>query len=204
MFEPGKEYYTAFAQMQLALKPIKKAKRGHNWAYAAIDDIWQVIVPILGAHGFIVESSRKYIGTQMFLRTCLIHTDSLQGVEDVSPLMAYANAQYDDQEAGENVTYQRRYALIVLLNLQMEEDRIEKRPRIDHKRHDTSDTIHDGHALTITVQQVQTLQKLLAECPNRTILEKNIVSFNKISALDQLTADQYTRVLTYIKENGIK
>ena len=108
MLEPGKEYYTAFAQMLVELKPIQKAKRGHNWAYAAIDDIWQVILPILSTHGFTIESSRKYIGTQMFLRTCLIHTDSLQGIEDVSPLMAYTNAQYDDQEAGENVTYQRR------------------------------------------------------------------------------------------------
>ena len=85
----------------------------------------------------------------------------------------------------------------------MEEDRIEKRPRIDHKRHDTSDTINDAHTLTISPQQVQTLQKLLTECPNKAILEKNIISFNKIPSLDQLTADQYIKVLIYIKENGI-
>src|SRR5262245_42032049 len=158
MFEPAKEYYTAFAQMQMALKPIKKSKTGHNWTYASIEDIWQSVLPILDAHGFTIKSSRKLLGDRMFLHTCLVHRESLQGIEDLSPLMAYSNSTYDDQEAGENITYQRRYALQVLLNLQMEEDRVEKRPRTGYKQ---TPPVYDSSLQNlIDLQKVQIIQQL--------------------------------------------
>jgi hypothetical protein len=205
MTEPAKEYYTAFAQLQMALKPIKKSKIGHNWTYASIDDILQVILPLLDVYGFTIESSRKLIGSQMFLRTCLVHTPSLQGVEDLSPLLAYNSQTYDDQEVGENVTYQRRYALMVLLNLQTEEDNIEKRPRLDHKRHEKSNTAHTtASSKTIDPQKVDMLRTLIAGFGHGATLEKNILAFNKISSFEQLTEDQYIRVLSYIKDNSPK
>lgn len=198
MLEPGKEYYTAFAQLQMALTPIKKSKTGHNWTYASIDDIWAIVLPLLDQYGFTIESSRKQLNTQMVLCTRLIHIPSLQGVEDVSPLMAYHSSAYDDQEAGENVTYQRRYALMVLLNLQMQEDGIEKRPRIQQKAH------HGGRPTpsTIAAHKADALKTLLFSIAQGATLEKHILAFNKVDTFEQLTEDQYLRALTYVKDNS--
>lgn len=212
MLEPSKEFYTAYVKMQRALKPIKKSKTGHNWTYASIDDIWESIYPILDEYGFIIESKRRLygidgstVGTGMFLLTRLIHAESMQGIEDISPLMAYGKSSYDDQESGENVTYQRRYALMVLLNLQMEEDRVEKKSRFASGQQYKSNTSNEiSSSKVIDYQKAQALIQVLKGFQNGPIIEKNILSFNNVSSLDQLKEDQYERVLRYIKENAAK
>ncbi len=212
MLEAGKEFYTAYVQMQRALKPIKKSKTGHNWTYASIDDIWESIYPVIDEHGFIIESKRRLYGvegsslnTGMFLLTRLIHAESMQGIEDVSPLMAYGKSSYDDQESGENVTYQRRYALMVLLNLQMEDDRAEKRARHEPGQQYKSNGSNEiSTAKVVDYQKAQSLSGYLKGLQNGPILEKNILSFNKVSSLDQLKEDQYEKALRYIKENAAK
>lgn len=203
--EAEKNFYKAYAQLQSDLKPIKKTKTGHNWTYASLDDIWEVILPILDSHGFVIESARKRIDGQMFLSTRLVHVETLQGVEDLSPLMAYLKTNYDDQEAGENVTYQRRYALTVLLNLQMEEDRVEKRPRLadapkQEYRSNTSNDFQSGSI--VTAEQVKMLEEALSGFGNEKWLRARVVEFNKVNSLESLPSNKYQSVLKFILDNG--
>jgi ERF superfamily len=222
MFEPSIEFYTAFASLQRELKPIKKAKSGHNWTYASLEDIWDSILPLLDKHGFVIESNRKAMACKdsymIFLCTALIHSSSQQGIVDASPLMAYGKDNYDDQEAGENVTYQRRYALMVLLNLQMEDDKVEKRPRTTPREYSQpapvariqnnapgSNTVNETTtSRVIDYTRVQSLRSFLQGFQNGPIMEKNILAFNKVTSLDQLKEDQYERALRYIKDNAAK
>jgi len=205
MTEPGKEFYKSFSKLQMDIKPIKKTRTGHNWTYASLDDIWESILPIVDSHGFTIESSRRRLDGQMFLSTRLIHVETLQGIEDLSPLMAYLKSNYDDQEAGENVTYQRRYALTILLNLQMEEDRVEKRPRLDQngagltKQTYKSTVINDiASSSTITPEQIKTINGALSSLENEKWLRARILEFNKVNSLEQLPQAKYESVLKFI------
>ncbi len=193
MYEPGKEYYEAFSLMQKDLGAVRKTKKGHNWNYAGLEDIQETIAPVLDKHGFIIQSFRKFVGDiyTLCLSTSLIHKDSEQGVEDLSPMMAYKSSNYDDQESGENATYQRRYALIILLNLKLEEDNVEKRPR---------KAAQNGPV--ISGETASKLKSHLASLPNGKALEENIKGHNQVSDLNQLTEDQLEGVKIYLKKSS--
>lgn len=203
MIEPGKEYYAAFAQLQNDLGPIKKTKKGHNWTYASLDDMWETILPSLDKNGFVIESCRKFMYDQMFLCTRLIHRETRQGVEDVSPLMAYKSSphEYDDKEAGANVTYQRRYALHTLLNLAPEEDATEKKP--NKKYEQGSNRSNDNSVGNVIAQyQVENLEEALNCFKNGQWLRARVLESNGIQSIDQLLQSKYEGALGFIMKNG--
>ncbi len=209
MIDPSVEFYTAYLGIQTELDSLKKNRSG-RFKYADLDYLMDNLRPILQKHQMVVlpYTCTWDTGTSRgtTLRTGLFHTSTGQGIETSIPLRAFESEEYDDQMAGKNISYQRRYSLMTLLNITLEDDPSDDNGHgMQEKRVYKSNTTNDSSSgRVIDYSKVQSLRSLLSGFANGAVIEKNILAFNKVASLDALKEDQYVRVLTYIKENAVK
>jgi hypothetical protein len=98
-----------------------KADGGKIYKYATLDDVINITRPFLQKHGLVFTQMvcRGEQGSE--LRTSIISTNATgtpNQIDSVIPLGSPNNAQ----DMGSRITYMRRYALVPILGLSIEED----------------------------------------------------------------------------------
>ena len=86
--------------------------------YAGLDSILEVVLPILHKHDLFIIQSPITSGDRIGVKTSICHTSG----EKTEGEFTVALAKNDPQGAGSAITYARRYALVAMLGLNVEDD----------------------------------------------------------------------------------
>lgn len=128
--EKSKEnYYRSLSQLQSELGPIEPNCVVYNkdntirYRYASLDKINEQIKPLLVKYGFTITYNSEKISDKILRVTCRIsHTDGHS--EQASIDIPFDNSAYmsDIQKTGSTLSYARRYALMLALNIVADQD----------------------------------------------------------------------------------
>lgn len=102
--------------LQAMGNPVKDTK-GHNYKYAQLDQVMDVIKPALAANGLAVRQGVKLEGGLLILET-FVFDEGEELVMDTRTIEHMA----DPQKQGSYETYMRRYALLTVFGLAPEDD----------------------------------------------------------------------------------
>lgn len=119
MFESSleiKNIAKALGQFHSKVESIERNKQGYNYMYATLDNVLDVIKEPLSESGLVF--SQFPIG-EFGLTTILIHTDSGEFFKTTSVAEPVIK---NPQTTGSVITYLRRYHLVSILGLQVEDD----------------------------------------------------------------------------------
>lgn len=115
-----KKLYTALAAFQQEVPAIYKSTSGYGYKYADLNEILEVINPLLQKHklGF----TQLLDGTR--LKTVIFHTESSESIEGSVniPQGVQLKGMNDFQVLGSAITYLRRYSLSAALGLVTDSD----------------------------------------------------------------------------------
>lgn len=110
----------ALQEVKMSLKPIIKGKKNpyYKSTYADINDLLATVEPLMTQTGLLLTQSTKTNGQFNVVESAITHVDS--GATVVSALKL---PELDDpQKLGGAITYFRRYTLLSLLAMQVEDD----------------------------------------------------------------------------------
>lgn len=115
-----KNIYKALSDFQQEVPTISKNATGYGYKFADLEEITNVIKPLLKKHG--LGYTQPINGTQV--KTTLFHVDSGETIEAFAdiPQGVELKGQNDFQVMGSAITYLRRYSLSSLLGLVTDED----------------------------------------------------------------------------------
>jgi len=117
--ENKKTIYQKIADLRADIKPFKKDKTGFNYKYFDINQMIEVIQPLLEKHKLLLTQPLTNIGERMAIETRIVDLDNeKEMIYSTIPLLELADAQ----KMGGCITYFRRYALQSLLFLEAEDD----------------------------------------------------------------------------------
>ncbi len=109
----------ALAAFQAELPTIAKGKTGdagtYKYAYAGIDDIHPVAMPLLGKHGLAFSSQPTLMGDAFVLQYALLFEDGEGSIEGAYPLPDPTSTL--PQKLGSAITYARRYAFCAVTGI---------------------------------------------------------------------------------------
>jgi hypothetical protein len=128
--------YKSLAAFQQECPVIAKATKGHNYQYADLPTIFEVINPLLEKHG--LGFTQLLQGNS--IQTILFHVETGETIESLTEIpQDEASRMNIFQSSGSGVTYFRRYALSSMLGIvtdvdtdaakqPLSNDRFEKQP----------------------------------------------------------------------------
>lgn len=111
----------AFAKAQSEFPLVKKtdANPFFKSKYAGLPSILEVVLPVLHKNGLYLTQSPITDGDRIGIKTMILHTESGESLEGTFTVNLAKN---DPQGAGSAITYCRRYALVSMLGLNVDED----------------------------------------------------------------------------------
>lgn len=115
------DIYKALLEAQKKFPAVKKEETNPFFKskYAGLPSVLEVVLPILHQNGLAVVQSPISEGERIGVKTTIIHAESGESIQDSFTMSLAKN---DPQGAGSAITYARRYALISMLGLNVEED----------------------------------------------------------------------------------
>lgn len=115
-----KAIYKALADFQQEVPTIKKNASGYGYKFADLEEITNVIKPVLKKHN--LGYTQLLDGTS--LKTVLFHTESGESIKSSTdmPQGVQLKGMNDFQVLGSAITYLRRYSLSAILGLVTDED----------------------------------------------------------------------------------
>ena len=115
------EFNQAFAEMQSEIGTVTKSKQGHNYKYATLEDIVDIVRPVLQSFGFAVSFSVD-TSSKVSVTCTLMH----KGGHSISTTMLLdvdkSGSKNAVQALGSSVSYGKRYTLSSLLNIATRDD----------------------------------------------------------------------------------
>ena len=106
--------YRALAQFQQECPVIHKGAKGHNYTYADLPSILEVINPLLQKHG--LGFTQPLQGNSIL--TILFHVETGETIESLTEIPTDDSSRMNIfQSMGSGITYYRRYALSSLLGI---------------------------------------------------------------------------------------
>lgn len=148
-------FNAAMAEMQCELPSIAERGKGHGTVrYATLEDINDVIKPIMQKHGFAVSFKVEHAQSGISVTGILMHR---QGHREQTTMLLPTDTSGSKnavQAVGSSTSYGKRYVLCALLNIS------------------TRGEDDDGYAATpvasITEQQAKSIKALLVKCKPET------------------------------------
>lgn len=113
--------YTALLEAQIDFPTVKKSDVNPFFKskYAGLPSILEVVLPILNKKGVLLSQNPITEGEKIGITTTLTH--AMSGTS-ISSSFVVQLAKNDPQGAGSAITYARRYALVSMLGLNVDED----------------------------------------------------------------------------------
>lgn len=117
---PTETLYTALLKSQTEFPNVKKSANNPFFKskYASLDAILEVVTPILNKNGLFIVQIPVNDDGRIGVYTKIFYKDG----ECVSGSFTMTLAKNDPQGAGSAITYARRYALVSMLGLNVEDD----------------------------------------------------------------------------------
>lgn len=180
-----KDIAAALSKAQGEFTQIPKGKIGAWGAYSTLDDYEKAIRPALVKNGLSYSQIITKSDTGHDLITMVLHSSGqyLRSVLKLNP------EKQTMQGFGACITYMRRYALAAILGLTGTEDAEDSKDEVQYNNTGPS----------IFKDQVVELQDLIKASADPKKCYQNILSFNKIADLNELSASSYNSVKSYIK-----
>lgn len=112
--------YTALLKSQTEFPNVKKSANNPFFKskYASLDAILEVVTPILNTNGLFITQYPMNDGDRVGVHTVIFYKDG----EAIQCKFTMNLAKNDPQGAGSAITYARRYALVSMLGLNVEDD----------------------------------------------------------------------------------
>lgn len=152
--------------------------------YATLDNIVDEIRPILTKNGLSILQIPGGDGTNVIMKTLLIH-ESGEWLESDQLIMK--PVKNDPQAVGSAITYARRYSLGAFLSLNTGED--DDGNLATHSKPQGKQTI--------TLDQETELQDLIKQTKAK---QADILKFYKVQKLGDMTPQQYTHCKNYLQK----
>lgn len=113
--------HQALAKAQSEMPLVKKTENNPFFKskYAGLPSILEVILPVLHSNGLYIIQGPITEGERIGIKTEIVHAESGDSVESSFTMALSKN---DPQGAGSAITYARRYALVSMLGLNVDED----------------------------------------------------------------------------------
>lgn len=112
--------YTALLKSQSEFPNVKKSANNPFFKskYASLDAILEVVTPILNKNGLFIAQFPVNDDNRVGVYTAIYYKDG----EKIDGRFTMTLAKNDPQGAGSAITYARRYALVSMLGLNVEDD----------------------------------------------------------------------------------
>lgn len=113
--------HKALAAAQVEMPLVKKTDSNPFFKskYAGLPSILEVVLPILHKQGLYLIQSPVSEGERIGVKTAIVHAESGESMESS---FSVSLTKPDAQGAGSAITYCRRYALVSMLGLNVDED----------------------------------------------------------------------------------
>ena len=113
--------HTAFAKAQTEFPLVKKTDSNPFFKskYAGLPNVLEVVLPILHKNGLYLTQSPISDGERIGVQTTITHAESGDFIFGSFTMQLSKN---DPQGAGSAITYARRYSLVAMLGLNVDED----------------------------------------------------------------------------------
>ena len=143
----------ALCEFQAEIKDAHKGAQGHNYRYADLGMILQLVRPAMATHGLSVVQMPCGDAITAGVTTRLMH-NSGEWIEDTMHMGVTASRGMSEaQAAGSVITYMRRYSLAACLGItQTDEDAAVKEPEIvpaTDKQFDIINKLREGNKLPV-------------------------------------------------------
>jgi hypothetical protein len=118
-----KSIYEALAAFQAECPTIPKDTKGHNYYYAGLPKIVEVVRPIMAAHNLGFTQTFDYLHDGISLVTTLFHTTTGETITSEMKMPVLSDPRQNVyQSLGSGVSYIRRYMLSAILGLVTDDD----------------------------------------------------------------------------------
>lgn len=152
--------YKALAAFQQECPVIHKGAQGHNYSYADLPAIFEVINPLLAKHG--LGFTQPLQGESIL--TVLFHVETGETIESLTNIPVDTGSRMNIyQSMGSGITYYRRYAISSLLGIITDVDLDAGKQTLSDSQFKTIlDTLASGKA-TYTKEKIKSSYKLSNE-----------------------------------------
>jgi hypothetical protein len=154
---------------ETALIPTKSGK-SYKYSYADLASILAAVRPLLTEAGLVWSTFPTSLNGQPALRHRLSHVQSNEMEEDVVPLMVSHEA--GPQDLGSAITYMRRYALVAVLDLVVDDDdggKAQEASRRSRGRQEPFSAVPEEEPELVDLEQIHELQQIAKELPSDDI-----------------------------------
>ena len=176
-----------FTSMQSEITTVTKSKQGHNYKYATLEDIVDIVRPTLEKHGFAVSFGVNT--TSDIIVTCTLMHKEGHSIETTMQLPADKSGSKNAVQAiGSSVSYAKRYTLSSLLNIATRDD-------------DDAQAAMQQDQRTITRGQSQTLESKYEKLPKeRQEKFDSWLSSLGANSISEVKASQFNTVLANLNK----
>lgn len=176
-----------FTSMQSEITTVTKSKQGHNYKYATLEDIVDIVRPTLEKHGFAVSFGVNT--TSDIIVTCTLMHKEGHSIETTMQLPADKTGSKNAVQAiGSSVSYAKRYTLSSLLNIATRDD-------------DDAQAAMQQDQRTITRGQSQTLESKYEKLPKeRQEKFDSWLSSLGANSISEVKASQFNTVLANLNK----
>lgn len=176
-----------FTAMQSEITTVTKSKQGHNYKYATLEDIVDIVRPTLEKHGFAVSFGVNT--TSDIIVTCTLMHKEGHSIETTMQLPADKTGSKNAVQAiGSSVSYAKRYTLSSLLNIATRDD-------------DDAQAAMQQDQRTITRGQSQTLESKYEKLPKeRQEKFDGWLSSLGANSISEVKASQFNTVLANLNK----
>ena len=116
------ELATALCKAQAVIEDATKSKSGHNYKYADLSQILNIVRPAFTANGLSVSQFPTGGGDSVSVDTILMHSSGQWMSQDYSMEVVAGKGMSKAQAAGSVITYMRRYALAAIAGITQEDN----------------------------------------------------------------------------------
>ena len=175
--------YVSLCKLQSQFTTVEKKRKGYQFMYADLADIWAVIRKPLADNGFSLVQLVETIEGRNYIITKLFHVSG-ECIESKT-LIEFTAKKF--QEVGSSITYYRRYALSAMLGIVSDQDVDDTPQSVD---------IYEKTALpTISGEQVKIIEALINGHEN---IRRRIVGEYK--SIGNILVSDYTKVINAINK----
>jgi hypothetical protein len=152
--------YKALAAFQQECPVIHKGAQGHNYSYADLPAIFEVINPLLAKHG--LGFTQPLQGESIL--TVLFHIETGETIESLTTIPVDTGSRMNIyQSMGSGITYYRRYAISSLLGIITDVDLDAGKQSLSPEQFKTIKTALDSGKATYTKEKIKASYKLSDE-----------------------------------------
>lgn len=111
------EFSKDFAKMQCELPAIEEKTQGHNYKYAAFEDVMAGIKPVMKGYGFAVSFNINQDDNFIKITASLLHRSGHKESTSIKLPHETSGSKNAVQAVGSTISYGKRYTLLSLLNI---------------------------------------------------------------------------------------